>query len=300
MGAALKKKREPKLNVQGLARREKGLMSCLLPESGHSFVSVDLSAGEPTVTTHFSGDPMYRYACFDGVGKTPFYSPQNVLMIDDIYLMTMSVSPIGRIKMLEAFHATYNGLTFLEQWAKDPEYIQKQVLKLERQIHKILALALSYGMGPKKMVKSAYEAGYSLSLEDARKFFAAYWKLFERIARLGKYLETQFHKQGHLINAFGYRLVPDKKEAYKCLNYFIQSSVSGIMHVLCMKFFAVAPFCRFVTCIHDELIYEVPTERIEDSKKLITLATDSMNKDLKWSVNIRTGFAPGNNLYEAK
>ena len=40
--------REKRLNIQGLARREKGLMSALVPKEGHVFVSIDLSAGEPT------------------------------------------------------------------------------------------------------------------------------------------------------------------------------------------------------------------------------------------------------------
>lgn len=292
--------REARLNVQGLARREKGLMSCLIPDDDEVFVSVDLSAGEPTVTTHFSKDPMYRYACFDGVGKIPSYSPNNVLMIDDIYLMTMSVSPIGKAQMLEVYHNTYGGLTFQEQWLKDPEHIQKTVLKKERQFHKILALALSYGMGPRKMVKSAYDSGNNLDLVDAKKFFKAYWELFSGIARLGKALEAAFVRDGHLVNAFGYRLVPDKKESYKCLNYFIQSSVSGIMHVLNAKFFALAPYCKFVTVIHDELIFSVQSSRLEESRLAMTRAVESLNQDLAWSVKIRTGWAPGNNLYEAK
>ncbi len=84
------------LNVQGLARKEQGLLSYVLPEEGFSFVSVDLGAGEPSVTSHFSKDKNYYAACFGMVGKAPYYDQQGVLQIDDIYLAGASVAPTGK------------------------------------------------------------------------------------------------------------------------------------------------------------------------------------------------------------
>jgi len=66
-------KKPKKLNVQGLARKEPLLLKCILPDTGNVLVSIDLSAGEPTVTSEFSRDKNYIYATFEGVGKTPFY-----------------------------------------------------------------------------------------------------------------------------------------------------------------------------------------------------------------------------------
>lgn len=286
------------LNVQGLARREESLMGAIKARPRHSFVSVDLSAGEPTIITHFSKDPNYFNATFGMVGKAPFYDDNEVLQIDDIYLMGASVSPVGRDAIFDAFHSTFDGLSFADMWLKDPEFIKKE-LKSTRAFHKILILGLGYSMGPKKMCESAFQAGYVLSMKDAKAMFKAYWgTLFPKVKSLATRLESQYKQTGFLINPFGYRIVPDP--SYKALNYFIQSSVNGIMAALNIKFFALAPYAKFVTVIHDELIIEVPDDKLEDAREAMRLATESLNQDLGWQVNVRTGWAVGKDLYTAK
>jgi hypothetical protein len=127
-----------RLNAQGLARRDKGLMDKIVSEPGRTLVSIDLSAGEPSVTANFSNDTNYRWATLDGVGKAPKYV-NNVLMIDDIYLMTASASPMFSDTIREAFDRDWDGKTFVEQWLADSEAI-KGALKKTRQISKILCL----------------------------------------------------------------------------------------------------------------------------------------------------------------
>lgn len=292
-------KAKGKLNAQGLARRDKGLMSCILSGKDKTTVSIDLSAGEPSVTSHFSQDRNYLYACFEGVGKVPKYRG-GILQIDDIYLMTMSVSPIGADKMREAFNAKWPAGSFQDQWMVDPEVI-KTALKRDRQIHKILALGLGYGMGAKKMVKQMYDQGYILELKNAKAFHRAYWALFSGVKKFSEMLSNRIERDGYLINPFGYRLTP---EPHKAFNYFIQSSVSGIMHVFTAKLMAAAPDAEFITCVHDELLIDVPNgedgKGLERFRQAKDRATDSLNEDLNWSVKIRTGFAPGKNWYEAK
>lgn len=299
-----------KLNIQGLSRKYQPLMECLIPDPGHVFVSVDLSAGEPTIVSHFSKDPNYYAATFGMVGKAPYYNDQGVLMIDDIYLMGMSVSPMGRDKIRDLFNRGWSDkptivhgtemdyIPFSKQWVLDKDVILKQI-KSERAFHKILILGLGYSMGPKHMVESAYKAGYHLSLKDAKAFFKAYWEvLFPGVAVLRDSLEAKFLSQGYLVNPFGYRLYPEP--SYKALNYFIQSSVNGIMDVLCAKFFAICPSAQFITLIHDELVMQVPTDQLAEAKEKMALATASLNEDLGWDVKVRTGWVEGNNMFEAK
>jgi hypothetical protein len=133
------KPKEARLNVQGLARKDLGLLGCILPDPGWVTVSIDFAAGEPSVTSHFSQDKNYMYACFDGVGKEPFYQ-NNVLMIDDIYLMSCSISPVGAAKMRDAFNRKWPAGSFQDQWAHDSEVVKKE-LKKDRQLHKILCMA---------------------------------------------------------------------------------------------------------------------------------------------------------------
>ncbi len=272
-------------------------MSCIIPEEGTTLVSCDLGSGEPTCTAHYSGDKNYYDATFGMVGQIPHYKG-DVLKIDDIYLTVMSVSPIGKNLLREAVNSTYEGATFAEKWRENPEYFTKQLLKKERALHKILTLGLGYSMGPKKLVKSAYDAGHILPLKVAQEFYKAHWALFSDVWDFGKRLERIFVAKGFLVNDFGYRLIPDAP--YKCLNYYIQSSVSGIMNVLNEKFFSLCPFATYITTIHDEVLFEVPTCRLAEAKVLMQSAESSLNQDLAWTVKVRVGWAEGSNWYEAK
>lgn len=285
-----------KLNAQGLSRRDPGLMGSIVAEPGKLVISADLSAGEPSVTSHFSQDPNYYAACFGMVGQAPYYK-DGVLQIDDIYLMVMSVSPIGAKLMEELFNTKFGGLSFPEQWLKDSEVIKKQI-KEQRALHKILTLGLGYSMGPRKLVKSAYEKGHIIDLKTAKAFFESYWRLFHGVKKLADRLEAQFKVRGYLVNPFGYRLIPDP--SYKCLNYFIQSSVSGVMNVLCAKFFAVCTEAEFLTIIHDEALFQVPVTSLPQAKELWSKCVDSLNADLNWTVKIRSGWVAGRNWYESK
>jgi hypothetical protein len=281
------------LNVQGLARKEAGLLSHVLPEPGYCFVSVDLSAGEPSVTSHFSRDTNYYNACFGMVGKQPYYDVKGVLQIDDIYLMGASVAPTGKAAIRKAWE---EGV--FDNWLADQDGV-KAKLKKVRAFHKVLMLALQYGQGAKGMTYTAYDNGLTLSYADAKAFHTAYWEtLFPGVRLLGERLKAQFNRHGFLVNPFGYRMVP--KSDHLALNYFIQSSVSGIMKVLDEKFYALAPYALAVSVIHDELVLQVPTSKLGEAKEAMERATESLNADLGWSVKIRTGWAVGHNLYEAK
>lgn len=287
--------REFRLNAQGLSRKEAGLMGAILPDPGYIVCSSDASAGEPTCTSHYSQDKNYYDATFGMVGKEPYYQGR-LLKIDDIYLTTMSTSPFGEKIMLEAFNSTYGGVPFPQQWLIDPEKIKKQ-LEPSRKLHKIMALGLGYGMGVKKLVKQAYENGHNISAKQAKDFWRAYWTTFSGVRKFADSLGQQVEQHGYIVNQFGYRLTP---EPHKAFNYYIQSSVSGLFHCYCAKIFAAAPWAKFVTVIHDELVAEVPIDRQEEFSRVIDAATASLNEDLNWSVKLRFGKVYGRNWYEAK
>lgn len=288
-------RKSKRLNVQGLARREPLLQRCFPAPQVGVYVSIDLAAGEPSCTTHFSQDANYRYATFDGLGKHPFYR-DDVLMIGDIYLMAASINPLHASVMRDAFDRPWPAGSFADQWLADEEVIKK-ALKAPRAFNKMAALGFSYGMGAKKFVKQAYDQGFNIDLRSAKELHYNYWQLFSDVKRFAQRLAKQREMDGYIVNPFGYRSVA---EPHKAFNAFIQSSVSGIMHVYLMKLAAVAPYMKLITVIHDELLCEIPKVSVEQFRKDSQAATDSLNDDLKWSVNIRTGFAVGHDFYEAK
>ncbi len=287
-----------KLNSQGLSRDEPLLMECLVSDLGHVTVSVDLSAGEPTCTSHFSGDKLYNYANFGGVGQRPYYNDRKILMLSDVYFMVASVSPTGAKKMEDIFHNTYNGVSFAEQWLIDDEVLKSHPdIKPVRKFHKILALALQYGLSPAGVLSHARDVGVPITKKDAEYFYKAYWFiLFPDVRKLGERLKQYRKRLGYIETIFGHRMYPPVR---KCLNYFIQSHVSGIIDVLAIKFYDGFPAARHKAIIHDELVFDVPENRVDEAKEVMLAAVASLNKDLKWKVKIRTGWAVGKNWSEA-
>jgi DNA polymerase I-like protein with 3'-5' exonuclease and polymerase domains len=149
------------------------------------------------------------------------------------------------------------------------------------------------------MVNFAADQGISLDYKTAKETHHQFWNvLFPGVRMLGERLEHQFEKQGYLYNEFGYRMVPERPQL--ALNYTTQSSVSGIMKLLDGFVANRAPWATWVTCIHDEMILTYPTERREETRLALQQATKDLNDYLQWSVNIRTGWAVGSNLFEAK
>ena len=287
--------REARLNVQGLARQDKGLMSCMVPDPGYVFVSIDMTAGEPSVTTHLTRDKMYRYVCFDGIGKAPFYK-NGVLMIDDIYLAYASVSPLFAEEVRKAFDEKYDGRTFSEQWLKDPEVIKNRLKKIRKK-SKVYALGFAYGLGSKKLVTQAFDQGDILSQEQAAQAYKAYWQLFKGIREYQNILSQAMTERGWLENPFGFRFTCQPHVSF---NYMIQSSVSSILNWFTSELMERAPYAQFVTIIHDELIAQVPVDKTDEYFKAKEEVVRDINDQLKWTVDLRFGFATGKNLFEAK
>lgn len=287
--------KEARLNVQGLARQDAGLMSCILPEPDSVFISVDMSAGEPSVITHLTGDKMYKFACFDGIGKVPFYK-NGILHIDDVYLMTASVVPIFAEDMRKAFGESYDGRSFSEQWLKDPEVIKSRLKKIRKNI-KWMCLGFGYNLGPKKLKQQAYDQGFSMTEEDCLSTYKAYWNLFKGIKEYKNFISSAMEDRGWLENPFGFRFSCQPHNAF---NYLIQSSVSSILNWFTSEIMERAEYAKFITIIHDELIVEVPVDKVDEFYITKEEVAREINESLKWNVDLRFGFAKGSNMYEAK
>jgi DNA polymerase I-like protein with 3'-5' exonuclease and polymerase domains len=214
-------------------------------------------------------------------------------MIDSPYMMFGSISPIGKDSLRRAWDEGR-----FEGWVKADDNTRKKVWS-GLGTHKTISLAKVYGQGAKGTIKFASNFGVKLDYQTSKTLHHQFWfELFPNVRMLGERLEVQFKRQGYLLNEFGYRMVPERESL--ALNYTIQSSVSGIIKLFDEFVLEEAPWATWVTVIHDEQIWEVPAERLEEFRLCVQRATQRLNEFLGWTVEIRTGFAPGNNLYEAK
>ncbi len=283
------------LNMQGLSRRNKLFMQNLKAEDGNVFISSDLAAGEPTCTSHYSKDYNYRMAVLDMVGKEPFYK-DGILYCDDIYLMTASVSPMHKELMEELWVKKWPAGTFAQQWVVDSDVI-KSSIKNQRALIKMLVLGLSYGMGVNKLQQTALENGFNLTRQQCKQFHKTYWQLFIGVKAFSDLCTKTVERDGCIINEFGYRNVP---QPHKGFNSLIQSTVSGLMLLYTNLLFQECPWAEFVTIIHDEIIYQIPEDKVKETQKCSEKTIKELNSVLDWSVPVRIGFAVGSNLYEAK
>lgn len=277
------------LNILALDRRDRGFMQTLLADPFQTLVSIDLAAGEPTVVANFSGDYYYRYATVDGVGKVPHFDSNGVLLIDDIYLMFMSQTPIGRA-CLQAEFADSGKIHSSEAL--------KEKYKTLRALHKVAALGLGYSMGPAKLQKTFFEAGYDYDIDTCKAVYNTYWDLFADVKAYADKLARFADARKHVTNPFGFRCYPASPRL--AFNYFCQSTINGLMALLVMAIESHFPEARLITVLHDETIYSIPEGREEEFRIAKDLAVKDLNDSLGWSVKIRTGFATGRNLYEAK
>ncbi len=308
-----------KLNAQGLARKEKGLMSCLVVEDPENceFCSFDLKAGEPTIIANFSRDKNYIKIARDMNGVKPYWDEQGILITNDFYVTYMSLSPITRDLIRKMWD---DGI--FEKWVETDgkcvtDYIEKEdviingepaekiTLKFsdKRTDHKILFLMTNYGCSFKKAQESMAERNNDLSAKDAKRMIENYWRvLFPEVGKLRDRLIMVIEKTGWLITPFGFRVCPD--EARLAYNYTIQSSVSVIMKELVVYMQSLIDKGEFdaelVTIIHDELIYRIRKDQTDRFYAALQGKADEITKRLKWVCPIQLGCKKGSNLYTAK
>jgi len=120
-------------------------------------------------------------------------------MIDDIYLMFMSATKEGKILLKELWGKTFPEGDFVTQWLKDSKAIKKPI-DSDRQYYKMVALALLYGLGPKKLQKQSYEAfNREISFQEAQEIYRAYWHTFSGVKKLADSSKQKVKEVGLLM-----------------------------------------------------------------------------------------------------
>jgi DNA polymerase I-like protein with 3'-5' exonuclease and polymerase domains len=292
---SLKKIYGVSFNLQAAARSDKPLMTSLLPSPGNVFVSQDLSRGEPTVTAYYTKDNNYRLVNCEMTGRKPYFDG-DLLISDDQYLTVGSITPFARPRILELIEQ-YGGLSgFGDKWLEDPDGL-KSPIKLLRKTLKTSVLALGYGAQPPRIHSRCNEVQCPITMAEATALYEAFWEMYPSVKRYSDWCTKQMRKHGYMYNALGFRCVTEPRKAY---NMLIQSSINGIMSIFIQELNKIYTKASPIAIIHDELITEIKQEDIEEYKKACKEACDNLNKVLEWDIPIRTGFAYGNNLYEAK
>lgn len=294
--------KQKRLNIQGLAVRSELLVGCIKSDPGKIFVARDIIAAEPTITSLLSNCPYYTYATYTGIGKKPYWQ-NNILFVNDLYLMFGSINPLTKVKIRELFNS--------DEWMQDPEIV-KAKLKKERSFNKLVCLASAYGVGAKKLQSIFLENGYKLSLEQTKEVLGEFWALFKRIKQTitsltrsierqnNYYTDNKINRQGFITNLFGFRVTP--KKPHDAFNALCQSSVSGLMNLYMKMIFEHNSEIKqeFISVIHDCMIVQIPIENVEKSNIIAAKVLEDLNKELDWSIPIRVDFHSADNFFGLK
>lgn len=290
----LKEQRPARVNFPALARRDGRLMECLQPaRPGDVFISSDFTALEPSISSQYSKDEYYSYASYHGVGKRPYIDENEILRIDDVYLMFASVDPRFKAKVLDFFSKPSN----CDLWLENKDSIKENLLKTPRKKAKPAVLGFGYGMGWKRFITQSFDSGDIVTPAEAKGAHKAYWQLFSGIARFSKTLEVLTKKQGFIENPFGYRLTTDPHKGY---NAFVQSSASGVVDLLCLHFFPNCPEATFVGLVHDEVVYTCAKENAETCRYKQEQSVKWLNETLQFDIPMRLGFQVAPTFAEIK
>jgi len=287
-------KKVKKFNFLAFARSDK-LASYIIPDKGMEFVSMDASAGEPSIISHLTRDERYQYASIEEPGKRAYYDSTGFLWITDVYLSFGSMTSYAPV--IEKWYKD-NGPeeAFTHKWETDKDVLVKQI-KAQRKVLKTVTLATLYGAFPKKIHETLTLNGEEVTLEDCQILFETFWKTFSRIDKFKKHITRVNQKQGYLINLFGFRGTPHHKDS---LNWLIQSSLNGVVLLFLERICENFPNFQFTQFYHDEIIGQIPINRREEFREAHKKAVQELNDMLSWNIPVRFGLNFGENYLAIK
>ena len=252
-------------NLQNIpTRTEEGkkIRSAFKPKVGHKFLACDYSQIELRILAHLSGDP----------------------------------------KLLEAFnkdldiHRYTASLVF--------EIPEEEVTKEQRYQSKAVNFGIIYGQGPYGLSK---ELGIDVS--TAKKFISNYYMRYPSIQNYMQQAQEMTRSRGYAETAFGRRrFIPEIHHSNRNLrnhgeriavNSPMQGTAADIIKIAMIKLSAEmkkrALKSKMLLQIHDELLFEVPDDEMDEMKKLVP---DLMSKAANLKVKLKVDVAVGNDWSE--
>jgi len=205
------------------------LKDIFIAHDGNVLVVVDYSQIEPRLTAHFSGDKKLIQVFKDGI---------------DLY-GTIAVGVL-RCKC-------------------HPNEVKEKYPK-ERDMAKVITLAVTYGMGGKTLQYSLkYNNGIEVSAEEAGNYIKAFYKQYPAVKRYKYRLGGTAARDGYLSGWFGRKLWLNREDAaHKALNYFIQNAASDLTLFtqigIAKKLEGIA---KLKLLVHDECVWECKEENVE-------------------------------------
>lgn len=144
------------------------------------------------------------------------------------------------------------------------KYDFKSNRAMYRKMAKIVNFSMLYGSGPKALAELL-----GIEESEAKEYWQGFWDTYRGMARYNEMLKKTVRCDGYVKDVFGRPYFVETKFAYKALNYMVQGTAAGILKRAMIgadKYLKSAcPSATTLLTIHDELVFEVPTEALTAS-----------------------------------
>jgi DNA polymerase I len=183
-----------------------------------------------------------------------------------------------------------------------------EVTKDQRRYAKVINFGLLYGMGAFRISNEL-----SISRKEAQKFIDDYFQNFPSVRKfIDDHLETAAQK-GYVETILGRKLdLPDivsKNRQFReaaqriAVNMPVQGSAADIIKIAMNrlhKLLADKPDIKMLIQVHDELVFEIKDEALDDAKKLIKEVMESaLPQEFQGIVPLKIEIESGSNWFEA-
>jgi DNA polymerase-1 len=249
-------------NLQNIpVRTEEGrrIRSAFIPKEGHRFLSADYSQIELVVLAHMADDPGLKKAFQDGV---------------DVHRSTASLIfdiPLG------------------------------EVSSDQRRIAKTINFGVMYGMGTHSLAKDL-----NISHSEAKQFIDQYFQRYSGVQAFVEATRSRAEKDGYVTTLLGHvrtiteinsRSAVERAKAQRiAVNTVIQGTAADIMKLAMLRVSASLKEkglkATLLLQIHDELVFEVPEDEVEATKRVVREALEGA---VKLSIPLRTSIEVGDN-----
>jgi DNA polymerase-1 len=200
-------------------------------------------------------------------------------------------------KMLEAFHAGHDlhRQTIADIMGKPIEDVTDD----ERNLAKAVNFGLIYGMGAPRLASST-----GLSVHQAQSFMGAYFRTYANIKGFREEVLEYAAANGQVINMYGRRRRFPGGPNRAAFNSLIQSTAADICRDKMIALDRGLPSeVRMLLQVHDEILFEAPTDGAEEAAELIREIMEGPIHDAKgrpFRAPIRVDVGVGPNWGSAK
>lgn len=249
-------------NLQNIpVRTEEGrrIRSAFIPKKGHRFLSADYSQIELVVLAHMADDPGLKRAFEEGV---------------DVHRSTASL--IFDVPLAE-------------------------VSSDQRRIAKTINFGVMYGMGTHSLAKDL-----KISHSEAKQFIDQYFQRYSGVQAFVESTRSRAEKDGYVRTLLGHvrtiteinsRSAVERAKAQRiAVNTVIQGTAADIMKLAMLRISASIKEkglkATLLLQIHDELVFEVPDDEVEETKHVVQEALEGA---VKLSIPLKTSIEVGDN-----